>query len=190
MNPTDRSPKMTLQDRLAKQMLLSMIAITLAAATPAAASAMPQVGLGGAPAKSAPAPHAKGVSQTAYIRQADQLCTTMTTEYTPAWEGIKAALNTGTYTAAAATAITASAKATEATFQKLRALPRTAARRSQLIGYFNATSERLTDSYNVGVDENNEEPFALGSNAAKAEIAKVTASEAIASYGFKVCGLS
>ena len=178
---------MILQDRLAKQMLLSMIAITLAAATPAAASAMPQVGLGGAPAKS---PHAKGVSKTAYIRQADQLCTTMTAEYTPAWEGIKAAMNTGTYTATAAEAITASAKATETTFQKLRSLPRPVAGRSQLIGYFNATSERLTDSYNVGVDENNEEPFALGSNAAKAEIAKVTASEAIAGYGFKVCGLS
>ena len=178
---------MTRKINIQAALYLSMMAL---AATAPGAQAFTGVGIGGSTPTQHTKSHVKGVSKTAYIKTADRLCTSMDSEFTPAWEGIKAALNTGSYTTSAGEAIMTSAKATEATFLKLRALPRPVTGRNELIGYFNADSERLTDSYNVGVDENNEEPFALGSNAAKAEIAKVTASEAIASYGFKVCGLS
>jgi hypothetical protein len=167
---------------------LSTIAVGFAGLT-STATALPGVGIGGAPPKPSSHKHAKGVSKAKYIKTADRLCATMNTEFTPAWEGIKAAMSTDG-SAAAGEAIMVSAKATQATFLKLRALPRPVAGGIELIGYFNADSERIVASYNVGVDEHNEEPFALGSDAAKAEIAKVAADEAVANYGFTVCGLS
>jgi hypothetical protein len=165
---------------------LSMMA--LAAAAPASASAFAGVGTEGAPPKPS---HHKGVSKAKYIKAADKLCTTMNTELAPAFSDSRStnlvyALENE---AAVSAEIESSAHATLATFQKLRKVSRPSVGRNELIGYFNAESIYLVETTNYGVALHNDEPVAIGTASARAELAKVEASEAVRSYGFKVCGL-
>jgi hypothetical protein len=167
-------------------MYLSMM--TLAAAAPASASAFAGVGLGGAPPKSQ---HHNGVSKAKYIKAADKLCAAMNTELAPAFSATRDAnlgyaLENETTVSAE---IEASAHTTLTTFQKLRKVSRPSVGRNELIGYFNAESVYLTETFNYGVALHNDEPAAIGTASAKAELAKISANEAVSSYGFKVCGL-
>lgn len=169
-----------------RPLLLTLLMLFI---TPTAAQALPQTGVTvhQAPPVRKASTH---ISKASYIRTADAVCTSMNVELAPALAGTREAMTTGSYTETQGEAVTASAKTAKATFLQLRALTRPAAGTNELVRYFNAESKRLTDLSNVGVDESNEEPVALGEDSADAEIESIAANAAISHYGFKVCGLS
>ncbi len=170
---------------------LSMIA--LAAATPTSAGAFAGVGTEGqAPKATHHTRHTAKNAKAVYIKTADRLCATINGELTPAVQAMLPANLPAAVAnpAGVAPVVMAAANQAQITFRTLRATrrPGDVTGGNILVGYFNAESERLTASYNFGVDVANQQWGTAGVDNTTAGTAQTIAAQAAHAYGFKVCG--